>query len=100
MLAEEHFDDMIGAQNDEMRPLSFQIKKLWHPQDKQVYIGLVNTVSCTHARCSYCGRQSVPTAVLASAGECRAAGTLYAAAVHTTSPDLSIGSIHALLIPS
>jgi hypothetical protein len=49
LLAEEQLDDMIGAQNDEMRPLSFQIKKLRHPQDKQVYVGFVNTVSGIHA---------------------------------------------------
>lgn len=54
MLAEEQFEDMIGAQNDEMRSLNFQIKKLRHPQDKQVYIGFVNTVSgpvSTHSAC-------------------------------------------------
>ena len=43
--AVEEFDNMVAAQNEEMRSLSFQIKRLKHPQDKQVYIGFVNTVS-------------------------------------------------------
>jgi hypothetical protein len=50
---------MIGAQNDEMRSLNFQIKKLRHPQDKQVYIGFVNTVSglvSWHSSCDCRGR--------------------------------------------
>lgn len=44
-LAEAEFDDMVAAQNEEMRSLHFQIKRLKHPQDKKVYISLVNTVS-------------------------------------------------------
>jgi hypothetical protein len=36
---------MLAAQNEEMRSLGFQLKRLKHPQDKKVYIGFVNTVS-------------------------------------------------------
>lgn len=42
---EAEFDEMLAAQNEEMRSLGFQIKRLKHPQDKKVYIGFVNTVS-------------------------------------------------------
>lgn len=37
---------MLAAQNGEMDSLSFRIKTLKHPQDKKVYVGFVNTVSC------------------------------------------------------
>lgn len=36
---------MIAAQNTEVRELSFEIKQLKHPGDKQLYIAFVNTVS-------------------------------------------------------
>ena len=43
--AVDSFEDMVATQNAEMQPLHLQIRMLRHPQDKQWYIGLVNTAS-------------------------------------------------------
>ena len=41
---DRHFDDFYSAINSELRSLDLKLSRVKYPHDKQVYMGVVNTV--------------------------------------------------------